>query len=57
MDRTHFSCRQALFVPLNIVQDKYCAVTDGQPLDAASEIYSVKRSIQRQVRRPNIHGC
>jgi len=46
-----------VFLPLNIVQDKYCAVADGQPLDAAFEIYSVKRSIEQQVRRPNIHGC
>src|SRR5258708_40114161 len=43
-----------VFISLDIVQDKYCAVAHGQPLDAALEIYSVNRSLQQQVGRSNI---
>jgi hypothetical protein len=35
-----------VLVPLNIVQDKYCAVTHRQLRDAACEIYSVNQSFE-----------
>ena len=40
-----------VLVALDIVQNKYRAVAHGQLLDAAFEIYSVKRSLQQQVGR------
>jgi hypothetical protein len=43
-----------VLVPVDIVQNKHCAVAHGQPLDAALEIYPVNGSLQQQVRRPSI---
>jgi hypothetical protein len=40
-----------VLIALDIVQNKYRAVAHGQLLDAAFEIYSVKRSLQQQVGR------
>jgi len=42
---SHYLGNLVVFVPLNIVQDKYCAVTDGQLLNATLEIYSVDRPL------------
>jgi len=40
-----------VLVALNIMQNKYRAVAQGQLLDAAFEIYAVKRSLEQQVGR------
>jgi hypothetical protein len=49
-----YSGNFAVFISFYIVQDKYCALANGQLLDAAFEVYPVNRSLERHVRRPNI---
>src|SRR5260370_10166360 len=40
----------AMLVPLDIVQDKYCATARWRLRDAASELYSINGRLQHQVR-------
>jgi hypothetical protein len=47
-------CDLMMFIPLDIVQNKYGAIAHRQLRDAASKVYSVNRSLQEQVGGRNI---